>query len=176
MLQAVIEDCSMPSQPDVRLRLLAAPDRALYRALYTSSDVMRAIGPTLSIEAADMQFQRVLSHNHARSPGHRAWAIESARCAAPAGLIALLRSGHGAEFGLMLYPRAQGRRIGSNAIELLLAYAFQTAGLSWLEARSRQNLDRLLVPFGFCRLPDTEGEGRWRLLAGRPAQQSSGSV
>lgn len=137
----------------VRLRLLTSADRDLYRALYTSASVMKAIGPPLTQALADTQFDRVIRHNVARVPGHRAWRVELIKDASPLGLITLFRTPPGAELGFMMLPAAQRMRYGSDAIELLLVHAFSEMKLDWVEVNSRLELDRLLAPFAFQRLP-----------------------
>jgi hypothetical protein len=68
----------------------------------------------------------------------------------------------------MLLPAVQRMRYGSEAVALLLAHAFSSWELGWIEVRSRVDLDGLLVPFEFQRLePSTSGEMRWRLSHAR---------
>lgn len=148
----------------IRLRPIEATDRDLYRALYTSADVMKAIGPPLTCTAADAQFDRVVRHNRAGVPGHRAWRVESIETATPLGLIALFRSPPGAEMGFMLLPAAQRMGYGSEAVELLLDHAFSAMALEWIEVNSTLELDRLLVPFAFQRMPcAAHDQLRWRV-------------
>ena len=154
----------------LRLRLLDESDRALYHALHSSPEVMRAIGPTLAADEIDARFGRVVRHNRSARPGHRAWVIE-AEPAAAAGLITLLRNGAQAELGVMLLPARWARGVATAAIACLLPHAFSVLGLLRIEAARPDDaharvIDRLLLPLGFHRTTGAHpGEARWGLSA-----------
>lgn len=154
----------------VALRLLAADDRVAYRALWTSPDVMRAIGPPLTPAQADAQFERTLRHNARVTPGHRSWMVLPAAGGGPCGLVALLRHGLRAEVGVMLQPTEQRRGVAAAALRLLLPHAFGPLGLEIVDASRADDahvavIDRLLRPLGFERCAGLRpGEAGWRLL------------
>lgn len=145
--------------PEVRIRLLTGQDRALYRALYTCPEVMREIGPPLSEAELDVQFGRVVRHNGAERPGHRAWAILDSEGCGTLGLMTLFRDGNVAELGIMLRATARRRGFASASLRALLPIAFGELGLKCIVASRRAGehahvIDRLLLPLGFRR-----GEG-----------------
>jgi RimJ/RimL family protein N-acetyltransferase len=162
----------------VRLALLAAEDRRLYHALYSSAEVMRAIGPPLATPDIDAQMGRVLRHNRCAVPGHRAWAISSGDGDERFGLAALLRGGNRAELGILLLPTAWRRGIATSAFDVLLPYAFGALGLQQIDASRSDDghaavIDRLLTPFGFRPAAGLRpGEKGWSLSlstwSGRP--------
>ncbi|WP_133477824.1 GNAT family N-acetyltransferase [Cognatilysobacter segetis] len=151
------------------LRLLDEGDRALYHALHSSREVMRAIGPPLDADAIDARFGRVLRHNRSQRPGHRAWAVIPRDAAKPVGLTALLRDGVRAEFGIMLLPAAQRRGIAGATIAALLPHAFGDMRLMHVDAsrpdgRFVHVIDAMFAPFGFRRVPGLRpGEVGWTL-------------
>jgi ribosomal-protein-alanine N-acetyltransferase len=153
----------------IRLRLLAPTDRALYRELYCSEDVMRAIASPLTIEHVDDRFRRALAHNGSVRPGHRAWAIDTGPGTAALGLAALLRNRTRAELGIMLLPPAWRQRVATRAFDLLLPHAFGRMRLERIDASRADDgqarvIDRLLAPFGFERASGLRpGEIGWCL-------------
>lgn len=152
----------------MRLVPLAAGDRDLYRRLYTCPDVMRCIGTPLTIAATDAQLERMVGHNGSHTPGHRTWMIQPNDGTAPVGLAALHRCGDGADIGFMLVPEAQRGRFASHALALMLPHAFDDLCISRVEARSRMNLDPLLLPLGFQRAGQGAEAGlRWHVSPGR---------
>ena len=166
------------AEPDLRtdclrLRLIDSRDADTYRALYTSPEVMRHVMPPLSVEAADAGFASVCRHNQRAAPGHRHWAIEDVSQGTALGLVALQRDGARAELGVLLLPHAWRRRVASEAFVPVLAYGFRTMGLAWIDAERADDpharvIDRLLVPFGFERIPArSPGACRWALPVGR---------
>ncbi|AXK73102.1 N-acetyltransferase [Lysobacter sp. TY2-98] len=155
-----------------RLRLVDEGDRDLYRTLYSSQDVMRAIGEPLDRETIDAQLSRVVAHNRSNKPGHRAWVIETLTDGHGVGLAALLREGNSAEFGVMLLPGAWQRGIGTATIRRLLLHAFEEMRVELVHASSQSTragvIGRLLAPFNLER-QDSErlGDSRWLLTRDR---------
>jgi RimJ/RimL family protein N-acetyltransferase len=155
----------------LRLRLLAPSesDRALYHALHASPEVMRAIGPPLEADEIDGRFGRVVRHNGARHPGHRAWAIDAATGRERLGLTVLLRDGGRAEFGIMLLPAAWRRGIAHAAIARLLPHAFDAMGLEHIDVSRPDDdfvavLDGMFRPFHFQRRAGLRpGHAGWTL-------------
>lgn len=151
----------------LRLRLIDARDAALYRALYTSPEVMRHIAPPLGAQEADAAFERVCRHNARAEPGHRYWAIVDRSSDEGLGLAALHRQGARAELGVMLLPGAWSRGVSREAFSVLLPYAFAAMGLEQVDAERPDDghalrIDRLLRPFGFERAPPTRRDhARW---------------
>lgn len=151
----------------VTLRLIDVGDRSLYHALHTSADVMRTIGPVPTADEIDRRFGRVVRHNLHERPGHRAWAVAYGNEAC--GLVALLRDGRHAEFGIMLLPSAWRRGIGTGALRQVLRTAFGPMGLQSVRLSRRDDghaiaLDRLCRPYGFLRTVGLrEGEVGWIL-------------
>lgn len=153
----------------VRLEPLAPRHRLLYHALYGCPDVMSAIADPLDPVRIDAQFARVLRHNAASNPGHRAWAIEPVQGRSQAfGIAALLRDGERVELGIMLHPGAWRRGIGTGAIKAMLPYAFEAMKVEFVDATCRAErlpvIQRLLAPFDFqSRVGRRAGEVDWRL-------------
>jgi RimJ/RimL family protein N-acetyltransferase len=160
----------------LRLRPRAAGDEALYRGLYTDAAVMREIGAPMSADAAARAFQSACRHNGRDAPGHRFWAIDAtdARVATPGdsvGFAALLRSGVGAELGVMLRQGWWHGGISSEAFVPLIDHAFLGMGLALVYAQRADNdhariIDRLLGRFGFTRAPERApgpDVARWEL-------------
>lgn len=135
--------------PRIALGLIAEDDRELYRALYTSCEVMAATAPPLSIEAADAQFDLVLRHDAAAKPGHRAWAVESAMTSDGIGSAVLHRRGDKATAGSMLRRDEWRQRMASGIFPRLLPQAFLTPGLRQATAHSRLPVKGLLAALGF---------------------------
>ena len=162
---ATAVDMQSPSR--IAIRLLTIDDRPLYRALYTCAEVMRGIGEPLAVDVADAQFERVVRHNRACLPGHRAWAIESCADRVPLGVVALLRNGRRAEFGIMLLPHAWRQGYATETLRTLLPHAFGEMDLELLEVRRPDDphaivVHRMLAPFSFRRLVQPEtGWVRW---------------
>ena len=155
--------------PRIRLVPLAPADRELYRRLHTCPQVMRAIEPPLTREAADARLERMARHNASRVPGHRTWVIRPSGGTQPVGLAALHRSVSGADIGFMLLPEAQRSGYATHALSLMLPHAFDCLRITRVEAGSRMDLDRLLMPFGFLRTASPCGSGfRWSV--DRPAE------
>lgn len=164
--------------PRLRLRLMHGDDDAcLYRALYTSPEVMAHIATPMTPEAADAAFARVCAHNARDTPGHRYWTIQARDTGELLGLTALTRDGSRAELGAMLLPAAWRRRVASEAFAVVLPHGFDVMGLDLIDAQRRASEavpgERLLAPFGFERGPSTRPDWvRWLLprerLAARP--------
>ena len=159
-----------PGGTRIRLRLLDESDRGLYHALHASPEVMRTVGPPLAADEIEARLGRVLRHNRAASPGHRAWAIECMQDVPPrVGLVALLRDGERAELGIMLLPAAWRRGIAAAAIATVLLHAFDRMGRRQVDASRPHDehaviIDRLLARFGFKPAPGLRpGEAGWCL-------------
>lgn len=168
-------------KPVIDLRLLGAGDRDLYHSLYSSSEVMRAIGPALATAEIDAQFERVLKHNQLGTPGHRAWAISERGGRERLGLASLLRDGGRAEFGVMLLPSAWRGGFLSATIAAFLPDAFGALGLDRIDVSRPDKrvaaMDRLLLPFGFQRTVGLRpGEVGWTLPADRWFEHSTGGL
>lgn len=110
---------------------------ALYRDLYTSPEVMRAIASPLSMAEADDAFRRMCGHNGRSSPGHRTWVIESQSGARALGITGLIRTGDEAEFGLMLLPHAWNGEVSRYAVAWVFEQAFSALSLRQVHVRCR---------------------------------------
>jgi RimJ/RimL family protein N-acetyltransferase len=155
--------------PAVHLRLLDDRDRDLYHALHRSAEVMHAIGPPLAADEIEARLGRVLRHNRAANPGHRAWVIDAGEPRRPRGLITLLRDGARAELGVILSPDAWGARIATRAIQRVLPIAFGEMRLRCVDASRpgdghAEVIERLLIPLGFRHVAGLRpGEVGWAL-------------
>lgn len=141
-----------------RLRLMtAARDAALFQGLFGDPAVMRWIGPPLALDECVSALGRISRHNAMAAPGHRYWAIEDRSTGDGVGMVALVRSGVAAEFGIMLRPRWWRTGVGSEVVPALLDHGFgamELAGVTVQRADDAQAeiMHRLLRKFGFERV------------------------
>jgi len=156
----------------VACRLVDHRDRALYRALYTSPEVMAQIGPTMSIEQADAVFGLACRHNLRVMQALRAryWAVterESSRLAGIGSLVREMPGGDAMEIGVMLLPRHQRGALGREVFAGIVASA---AAIEWrpplrtLFARhtsANGHAGRLPESCGFTREERPGGIVRW---------------
>ena len=97
---------------------------------------MRKIGNVLSQRQAENAFDKTLSHNRLAPWKKRTWTIYNA-VGEPVGIQMLDRSASAtgnAEIGIMLLPRANGKRIAVQALSGLVAYGICQLRLQCIEA------------------------------------------
>jgi RimJ/RimL family protein N-acetyltransferase len=147
-----------------RLRLITAgPDETFFCDLFGDPEVMRWIGPPLTGQDAAAAFARVSRHNRMTEPGHRYWVIGDQALAQEAGMVALVRKGASAEFGIMLRPAWWGAGVATTVVPGVLAQGFAVMGLEHIRVQREddaqgQVMHRLLSKFGFERVAaDAEG-------------------
>lgn len=160
--------------PRVACRLVDARDRELYRALYTSPEVMAEIGPAMSVDQADATLARACGHN-VRPPATalaRYWLIARTTTGASAGIVSMVRKPDDARcgmLGVMLLPEWQNRGVGLPGLAGVVAGVFSPRwplGIDVLlgyHALSNPNSGRLTEGLGFARMPDEGDQGVWRL-------------
>lgn len=155
-------------------RLVDARDRDLYRALYTSPQVMAEIGPTMTVEEADATFAKACGHNAREAATARAryWLITRTTTSASTGIVSMVRSPLDARCGLlgtMLLPEWQNRGIGLPGLAGVVAGVLARRwplGIDLLlgyHALSNPNSGRLTEGLGFTRMPDEGDQGVWRM-------------
>lgn len=157
------------------LRPLGHADRPLYVSLYTDADVMRHVGAPLSVEAASRAFEAVRQQMRRAPPQAWYWAACVRGSGRDAGLLALMfdPGRRSAEFGMLMFPWAQGRGHATEAVGTLVAHAFADVG----EPGTRSGLGRLhtrhacahpagprvMEKLGFVAAPVREGMEHWYL-------------
>lgn len=151
---------------DVVLRPLQPADEPIYVGLFTSVEVMAAIGPPRDVDDARAAFARACAYNAGSDPGHRFW-IASAE-GTDLGLVALVRDGATAELGIMFRPDASTGRHARPALAAAVEYAFREQGIVRITAESAGGSgarlsERLLRPYPFRRQPAPPGRARWTL-------------
>ena len=151
----------------LRLRALAATDHALFRALYTDSEVMRFIGRPLSAAEAAASFRATLRATR-RPPGPRFFAIVEKRGRRAIGLCSIqpveLRE-RSVEIGIMLGRDVRRRHYASEALSALVAAALRTLPIDtvWVQyRRANGGAARLFDALGF-----SKADG-WRPRGARP--------
>jgi RimJ/RimL family protein N-acetyltransferase len=117
------------------LRPFADGDVALYVALFTDAEVMRAVGAPFAPDRAARAAASALGHQQEANGRFRHWVIEHPK--GPGGLVGLaLRgerwSGGEAELGVLLWPATQARGAATAAIRAVRPWAFEVAGLAAL--------------------------------------------
>lgn len=103
----------------VRGRLIAADDRALYRALYTDPSVMDKIGAVMTETDVDVLLEKVCRCNAQPSMIALYWRLSDRASDAPIGQLSAIRAVETPsriELGLMLLPDRQGQRFGSEVL------------------------------------------------------------
>ena len=163
--------------PRVHGRLVDARDRDLYRALYTSPDVMAHIGPVMTVEQADRELARAMSHN--QRPLERVcaryWCLTGMAASTPIGIGALVReSGNptAMEVGIMLLPGHQRAGLGKEIFGQLVARAVSTRwpqpvlGLFARHARDNAHAGRLPESCGFVPVASAGPRLRWERALG----------
>lgn len=140
------------------LRPLAAEDLALYVALFSDTEVMRAVGPPMATDRAKRAAASVLADQQAVDGRFRHWVIEHE--GETIGLLGLsLRTPHwlrgSAELGVLLWPAWQARGVASRVIPAARAWAFDTVGLATLtchHAEGHEGAAALMQRTGFHRV------------------------
>lgn len=127
---------------------------ALYIALYTDPRVMARIGTPLDIDAARRAFGVAVRANVRAPAQRRTWAIIERGGARPLGIAALMRREADSEMGLMLRPAGWNALYSHEAIDALVAHAFDDLGITRLtgfcQAGHAERMSRrLLEPHGF---------------------------
>lgn len=152
----------------LRMRPLDASDGALYRALYTTPELMRHIAPPFSDEAAQRSFENALRR---QSPRVQRWIVVDRASGEGIGLLGLLGAGERPEIGVMLLGHAHGRGIGTEAMRGLVDHAFEAYGLQSICARQsvvdNPTVVRMMTRLGFTALaptPERPQGGEWELL------------
>ena len=157
------------------LRPLEDADRPLYISLYTDADVMCHVGAPLSTEAASRAFEAVRRQMRRDPPQAWYWVACVRGSGRDAGLLALMFDpGRGsAEFGMLMFPWAQGRGHATEAVAALVAHAFadpgapgQGGGVSRLHtrhARGHPAGPRVMERLGFVAAPAGGGMLHWYL-------------
>ena len=111
----------------IRGRLVESGDRALYHALYADPRVMADIGPTLSAEAIDALFDKVLAWNRGDPVRARYWRMSDAKDA-PIGLYSLVISSESrdtADLGQMQLADRQGNGFGAEISLAMLDWVME---------------------------------------------------
>ncbi|WP_397607712.1 GNAT family N-acetyltransferase [Silanimonas sp.] len=121
--------------PPFRLRPFAEGDLALYAALFTDVEVMRAVGEPFAPDRAARAAAASLRHQGDAGGRFRHWIIEHPQ--GSAGLLGLALRGEAwrggeAELGVLLWPAWQARGAATAAITAVRPWAFDIAGLAVL--------------------------------------------
>jgi len=160
---------SFPAE-SLRLRAMDRGDRALFVRLYTDAGTMRYIAPALARGEAAASFRATLAAMQ-RPRGARFFAVVASRDKRAIGLCSIQkidRRERAAELGIMLEADACGRRLGREAMRLLMAIAFETLSIDtiWVQYRSANvAAARLFAALGFVARSAT------RPRMARPAQR-----
>jgi RimJ/RimL family protein N-acetyltransferase len=155
----------------LRMRPLDDSDEVLYCRLYTTAELMRFIAPPLSMEAAQRSFQVALRK---QSPRPQRWIVHDRQDGRPIGLLGLIGVDDRPEIGVMLLAPAQGRGIGSEAMQGMADHAFSAFGLQSICARQsvvdNPTVIRMMTRLGYTSLPPTPAHpqgGEWELSRSR---------
>lgn len=163
--------------PRVHGRPVDARDHALYRALYTSPEVMAHIGPVMTAEQADRELARAISHNErllARICA-RYWSLSDIAGAVSIGIGALVRENGNPsvmEVGIMLLPEYQRAGLGKEIFGQLVACAVSVPwpqpvlGLFARHARDNAHAGRLPESCGFIPITSAGSHLRWERALG----------
>lgn len=121
----------------LQLRRIEQEDAHQLFLLRSDKNIMHFIQHRLARSPEDIQdfIRRVHELQHEKSGVH--WAMCLKGNATVKGIISMFQIQHAhyrAELGYMLHPKLQGRGIMQEAIDAVLAYAFQTMGLHSVEA------------------------------------------
>jgi RimJ/RimL family protein N-acetyltransferase len=143
--------------PPYRLRPFVEGDLALYTALFTNVEVMRAVGEPFAPDRAERAAAASLRHQGNAEGRFRHWVIEHPE--GTAGLLGLALRGKAwrdgeAELGVLLWPAWQARGAATAAIAAIRPWAFDTAGLGVLtchHAESHAGAAALMRRVGFSR-------------------------
>lgn len=166
----------------LHFRPLGDGDEALYCHLYSDPDLMRHIGPPMSVEAARRSFHKALALAAQPAPSLRLWVITEHR--SPTGLGLLARVHHNgaadvAELGAMLVAQGQGRGYAAEALAALMQRLFALPEIQQLwtaHAPNNAAAVRLMQRLGFVRDASAEGNAaqcRWQFDRGRWQSQSA---
>jgi len=166
----------MPLQTrSLRLRPLAESDETFYCRLYTDAAVMTRVGPSLTQEAAQGAFTRVLRQVAATPARSQYWILHAQAADAPLGLMALVPDRDdpaSAEVGVLLLPESQGQGYATEAIAALAGSVFAVPGLQRLWTRHASGHGAavgLMRRLGFVTglgASDAGAQSRWQLLRG----------
>ncbi|MGL6290326.1 MAG: GNAT family N-acetyltransferase [Silanimonas sp.] len=126
------------------LRPYAEADLALYAALFSDAEVMRAVGTPFAPDRAARAAAASLRHQRDMEGRFRHWVIEHAD--GTAGLLGLaLRgaawTGGEAELGVLLWPVSRVRGAATAAITAVRPWAFDVAGLAALTCHHAEGHD-----------------------------------
>ena len=156
------------------LRPFAESDLALYAALFTDAEVMRAVGAPFAPDRAARAAAGSLAHQQRADGRFRHWIIE--RDGEALGLLGLALRGESwrdgsAELGVLLWPRARARGAATAAISAVRPWAFDVAGLAALtchHAEGHTPASALMRRVGFrpcAPEPDSPLPCGWRCTA-----------
>lgn len=182
----------MPEQTEVTvitsnrlvLRPMASKDRETYVGLYTDPGVMQFIGAPLTEERASRSFDEALAQQASQAGFAPRWIIHAPDSDDGQGLLAIFADVDAgcAEIGVMVLPKAQGRRLGVEALEAMIHAVF---GAGWVQAIRARHLPGhqatrwMLETLGFPPGETRQGECRWSITrqqwAGR-GQRDDGVV
>lgn len=159
----------------LRMRPLDAGDGALYRALYSTPELMRNIAPPMTFEATARSFAAACRQ---QSPRPQRWIVTDRQSNDDVGLLGLIGSGDAPEIGVMLMAQAHGRGLGTEAMAGLAEWAFTHLALQRISARQavpdNPTVVRMMLRLGYSPLPATVDRpqgGEWLLARGDWASQ-----